>query len=305
MVVAAAVEEVAAEEASEEEEPPPEDPTAEAGAEEGPLPHFQRQAAGRPPRDDRGLGCQRRVRCRRERSFKHKQHQRRVGKLEEPGHCVRLAIKEDNPPLDHFRAQFESLYSVFTGNQSKNKRYHRFLPVTIKGHDCSALIDSGNTWRNVISVSMMKRLGYALDDLMPLKDVGISTARSGDQLEILGELPHYIEMQLGNTDIVLPTKPVVLRDLAMQINICGPFLQKHEIDQLHSKNALRCKGRLLKLTPCESLAIHSPGKRAREFLGGHSRARHHPTLQGSRGFSPGTGCDQQADVTRRGGDLRQ
>ena len=101
----------------------------------------------------------------------------------------------------------------------------------------------------------MTQLGYQIQDLLPLKDVGISTARSGDQLEILGELPEDIHLQLDDTDIILPSRPVVLRDLAMPFNICGPFLQKHGIDQLHSQNALKCRGKLLRLTPCESLAI--------------------------------------------------
>ena len=170
-----------------------------------------------------------------------------------PGPSTRPMNEEKEPPIDHFRAQYESIYAVFTGGH-RTLKYHRFLPITVKGKQCSALIDSGNTWRNVISVAMMKNLGYTLDDLVPLRNSGINTARTGDQLEILGELPEDVQMTLGQTTITLPTRPVVLRDLAMPFNICGPFMQKHRIDQIHSKNALQCGGKLLPLMTCDSLA---------------------------------------------------
>jgi len=40
---------------------------------------------------------------------------------------------------------------------------------------------------------------------------------------------------------VFHTRPVVLDGLAMDMNISGPFLQKHAIDQLHSEGVLRTK----------------------------------------------------------------
>ena len=59
--------------------------------------------------------------------------------------------------------------------------------------------------------------------------------------------PLYI--QFDTFDTKFKFQPVVIRNLAMDINICGPFLQQHSIDQLHSKNALKVQGHLVKLYP--------------------------------------------------------
>ena len=73
-------------------------------------------------------------------------------------------------------------------------------------------------------------------------------------------------MTLGHTTITLPTRPAVLRDLAMPFNVCGPFLQKHKIDQIHSKNALQCGGKLLPLTTCDNLAVPARENEAESSL---------------------------------------
>ena len=125
--------------------------------------------------------------------------------------------------------------------------YHRYLPVRVNGVKCDALVDSGNTWRCVISTDFMKKLGIRKEDLTPLRSKGVSTARNGEQMEVLGEVPRPLQLSLGAGDVYLPFNPVVLRDLGMALNISGPFLKNHGLDQLHSKNAIRYRGLLLPL----------------------------------------------------------
>ena len=129
----------------------------------------------------------------------------------------------------------------------RSAAYHRYLPVAVNGIKCDALVDSGNTWRCVISTEFMKALGLDKSDLLPIGSKGVSTARSGEKMEVLGEVPHQLKLSLGTNDVSLPFRPAVLRDLGMAINISGPFLKNHGLDQLHSKNAIRYKGLLLPL----------------------------------------------------------
>ena len=43
------------------------------------------------------------------------------------------------------------------------------------------------------------------------------------------------------------TSPIVIRNLNTDVNISGPFLADNGIDQLHSKGALKVKGKLVRL----------------------------------------------------------
>ena len=37
-------------------------------------------------------------------------------------------------------------------------------------------------------------------------------------------------------------RPIIVKGLTMAFNISGPFLKKHQIDQLHSKQAIQVQG---------------------------------------------------------------
>ena len=104
-----------------------------------------------------------------------------------------------------------------------------------------ALIDSGNTWRTVISADFAKTLGInLLTDIRPLKNAClVGTAKSGETLDILGETKTYMHLSFGSLDTKFKLRPVVINNLSMNINISGPFLKRHNIDQIHSKNCLR------------------------------------------------------------------
>ena len=119
----------------------------------------------------------------------------------------------------------------------------RFLPIRINKQDVMALVDSGNLWRNVMSLSLLRQLGYDIDDLRPLGTRSVATAKAGAQLEVLGEFRERITLHLGDSGTQIKTRPVVVDGLTMPFNLAGPFLKKHGIDQLHSRNAIRYQGK--------------------------------------------------------------
>lgn len=110
------------------------------------------------------------------------------------------------------------------------------------------MIDSGNLWRTIISPAFLRRLGYAKTDLRPVPGLTkIGTAKKGANLVILGQLRHYLPLRFGAEGEVFKVQPVVVEGLTMDMNISGPFLKTHQIDQIHSADSLRIKGKLIKL----------------------------------------------------------
>jgi hypothetical protein len=130
---------------------------------------------------------------------------------------------------------------------SSPDRYCRYVPVTFDAVSCTALVDSGNVWRNAISDTFLTRLGLDLDDLRPLPQTKVRTAKDGADMIVLGETKKPLQMRLGNLQSKFSFRPVVLQGLGMNINISGPFLKEHSIDQLHSRDALRVQGHIVPL----------------------------------------------------------
>ena len=131
-----------------------------------------------------------------------------------------------------------------TGSDT-GKEYCRYLPLVVNHVACSALVDSGNVWRTAISDKFAKRLGLHQDDLRVLSQTKVRTAHEDGSMEVLGETKRPLRLLVQSSGTPLPTitcKPVVIKGLGMHMNISGPFLQKHRIDQLHSANALRFPG---------------------------------------------------------------
>ena len=93
--------------------------------------------------------------------------------------------------------------------------------------------------------------------------VQVGTAQASAKLDVLGEVAKPLHIQLGGLESKFKFQPVVIKNLAMDINICGPFLRQHSIDQIHSQNALRIQGQLVQLhsvpqtTPVIPEATHS------------------------------------------------
>ena len=125
-----------------------------------------------------------------------------------------------------------------------NREVKQFLPAKVNGVEVLALVDSGNLFRTVISQNFLEQLGFSVKDLVPLPaSVSLSTAKEGQQLEILGETKHDLHLYLGGGRTRFRFRPVVLRDLNMPLNLSAYFLKKHSMDQLHGTGRLRVQGR--------------------------------------------------------------
>jgi hypothetical protein len=129
----------------------------------------------------------------------------------------------------------------------------KYVRVSIGNSVCPALVDSGNVWRSAISADFCRQLGLAAKDLSPIHTKRLGTARSGVHLTVLGELTLPLKITMGGLLDEFKFKPVVISGLAMPINISGPFLKTHKIDQLHSSDSLSYKGKTIPLLPAHTV----------------------------------------------------
>ena len=93
----------------------------------------------------------------------------------------------------------------------------------------------------------MQRMQIKRSDLRPLPLRRLKTAKEGAELEILGETALPVRATLGSSDKIFKFRPVVVKGLTMDANLSLPFLQKNQIDQLHSRGCLRVGGREMQL----------------------------------------------------------
>ena len=138
-------------------------------------------------------------------------------------------------------------------------RYPAYAPVLLNGTPVLGFIDSGNTFANVMSPEMMSELGFKLTDLEAIPSLKVNTAANGTQMEVLGQLPR-IELQFQGHQKKYRTRPIVLKGLSHKLNISGPFMRRHKIDQIHSRNCIRVDNKEVKLTtkPKSSLKPSGP-----------------------------------------------
>ena len=109
------------------------------------------------------------------------------------------------------------------------------------------MLDSGNTWRSAISRRLCRRLGIDVKTLLPLPNSKLGTAKEGDHLVILGEVPRAIKLQVRGTGSTFSFRPIVIDHLAMDVNLSGPWLKQNRWDQIHSSDSLSIQGRLVRL----------------------------------------------------------
>ena len=127
-----------------------------------------------------------------------------------------------------------------------------FKPLCpIKLNNCSsfALIDSGNVIVNAISEKFALRLfaGKLDENIQPLSYTHIGTADQKARMRVLGVTKQPLVLRFGGASMRFYTSPIVIRNLNTDVNISGPFLADNGIDQLHSKGALKVKGKLVRL----------------------------------------------------------
>jgi hypothetical protein len=75
-------------------------------------------------------------------------------------------------------------------------------------------------------------------DIRPLSTKTIGTAKDGASMRVLREVTRPLPLQLGGISTSPKTGPVVVEGLLMPFNLAGPFLKKHGIDQIHSKDCI-------------------------------------------------------------------
>ena len=96
----------------------------------------------------------------------------------------------------------------------------------------------------------MRKLGKTAKDLKTLPELtSVATAGEGHVLQILGRFKNPLKLKLHHHTTAINFCPIVIENLAMDINISGPFLKKHSIDQIHSKDSLKFQGKLIPLLP--------------------------------------------------------
>lgn len=130
--------------------------------------------------------------------------------------------------------------------------YCKHAELQIRGargsQSCLAMVDSGNLWRTIISPAFLRKLGYTLGDLRPVPGLTrLGTAKKGATLGILGQLKHNLAVRFEVDGTIFKVCPVVVEGLTMDMNLSGPFLKMHRIDQIHSQDSLKIQGRLIPL----------------------------------------------------------
>jgi hypothetical protein len=121
----------------------------------------------------------------------------------------------------------------------KSRPYKYFVPMSIGGVICKAMVDSGNLWKNVLSLDFLHQLGLNRDDLREVP--GIQEVSTG--LHLLGELKTPIHLRFGGCATRFKCRPFILEGLSMPFNFSSPFLAQFGIDQLHSEGALLVQGK--------------------------------------------------------------
>ena len=87
----------------------------------------------------------------------------------------------------------------------------------------------------------MSRLGFNSNHLKPAT-APVGTAKKQTSLEVMGRLKSKLCLKFEGCPTEFHFRPIVIRDLVMDVNLSLSFLEKNEIDQLHSIQKLRLKG---------------------------------------------------------------
>ena len=138
---------------------------------------------------------------------------------------------------------FNKLVNTVKSDRTSKGKY---CPIRVNGVYTRALIDSGNLAGNCISFRFAKKIGLDKDDLVQVRD-SLGTAKKGARLTVHGKPRKPIEVKFGGLNQVFKTRPYVIDELTSDINISLGFLEKHKIDQIHSKHSLKINGKLVRM----------------------------------------------------------
>jgi hypothetical protein len=88
--------------------------------------------------------------------------------------------------------------STKASKSKNNGPYKYFVPMSIGGIVCKAMVNSGNLWKNVLSLDFLQKLGLNRDDLREVPGIQeVGTAKSGTGLKVVGEQSTPIHLRFG------------------------------------------------------------------------------------------------------------
>ena len=156
---------------------------------------------------------------------------------------LHLSPLPDVPPPEHFQLE-EDL-----AMHHDSSTYCRYLPIRIGNTMTTALVDSGNVWRSAFAESFLPKLGLTSQDVRPIDRKQLRTAKLDSSLTVVGELKQELSFDIGSINTQCRERPIVVRNMAMDFNLSGPFMKRHQIDMLHSMDAISIQGHIVPLLP--------------------------------------------------------
>ena len=115
---------------------------------------------------------------------------------------------------------------------------YKLLPVKINERTVVALVDSGNSFCNALSLSVAKRI--QLLNYQPYTGSPVGTASVGSSINIVGIFPSINFHILDETgkEHVMPSGLVIVKHLSCGLNISLSFLVEHGLDLILSQGIL-------------------------------------------------------------------
>ena len=115
---------------------------------------------------------------------------------------------------------------------------HKLLPVKLNGYTVMALVDSGNSFCNALSLSVAKRIH--LLNYQPYTGSPVGTASVGSSINIVGIVPSFDLHVPDDTgkEHVMPSRLVIVKHLSCGLNISLPFMVEHGLDLIISQGIL-------------------------------------------------------------------
>ena len=119
-----------------------------------------------------------------------------------------------------------------------------YVYVTAQGNvTARALLDTGNLFGTVISEEFLKKLPKHLHGIKPEPHLRVATAKKKEELTVLGRTEKPLFLRFKGHPTKFAVKPVVLRGLAMSMNLGYDFMKKADLVVLPKAGQLRIQGR--------------------------------------------------------------
>ncbi len=121
-----------------------------------------------------------------------------------------------------------------TSEKKAAATYCHYLPVHMGGVSCRTLIDSGNTWRTVISLDLAPWGSGYWTRASAGAPSGDGVRGSELTVEVMGVQKRALKLHVPYLGRNFKCLPAVVKGLSMPANISGPWLELHGWDHLHT-----------------------------------------------------------------------